>query len=131
MQVGDKACPVRADTVAKVFLFHWTQIFRAAGAAFEKLCGGLYHCELGSQATSAARLKAHRSAITACYVISREICRAAFWDFCNKIGQQQSFNQQLNCHSFSDHVSAVSCPGAYLVLFLEPLVSGGEQLLLT
>ena len=47
-----------ADTVAKVFLRHWAQIFRAVGAALEKPCGGRHHCELNSQATSVTRLRA-------------------------------------------------------------------------
>jgi hypothetical protein len=61
------------------------------GAALTKLCGGLHYYELNSQATSVTRRRAHRPAITACYVFWREICRAAFRDFCNTIGQEQTY----------------------------------------
>ena len=89
-----------ADTVAKVFLYDWAQIFRAVGTALEKLCGGLHHCELNSQATSVTRLRVHRPAITACSALWREICHAAIWDFCNTIGPLET---SCSCCSQSGH----------------------------
>jgi hypothetical protein len=78
-------CPFLADSVAKVFLQHGTQILRAVGAAIEWLFEGLHYPVMNSQATSVKAWRLHRSAITARLVYSREIDRTAFWDFCNTI----------------------------------------------
>jgi hypothetical protein len=44
---------------------------------------------INSQATSVTSLRADLSAIVACFVLRREICHAAFSDFCNAIDTTQ------------------------------------------
>ena len=77
-----------ADSVAKVFLSHRSQIFRAVGAAIEYWCGGPLHFVTNSLATSVARLRLHRSTVAACFVVERKFGHTAFWDFCNTINRR-------------------------------------------
>src|SRR6266436_1396391 len=78
-------CPVRADSVAKVFLRHGSQILRGVGAAIEQRCGGPRRHTPNSQASLAAGLRLYRAAIVACFVLWREFSSCGFWDFCNTI----------------------------------------------
>src|SRR5271170_2183020 len=52
---------------------------------------GPHRLTLNSQATSVTRLRLYESAIASRFVFSRKIPRPATFDFCNTIGQQQSF----------------------------------------
>jgi hypothetical protein len=79
-------CPFRADSVAKVFLRHGSQILRGVGAAIEQRCGGPRRHTPNSQAILAAGLRLYRAAIVACFVLWREFSSCGFWDFCNTIG---------------------------------------------
>jgi hypothetical protein len=82
----ESACPFRADSVAKVFLRHGSQILRGAGAAIEQRCGGPRRHTPNSQAILAAGLRLYRAAIVACFVLWREFSSCGFRDFCNTIG---------------------------------------------
>jgi hypothetical protein len=75
-----------ADSVAKVFLRHGSQILRGVGAAIEQRCGGPRRHKPNSQAILAAGLRLYRAAIVACFVLWREFSSCGFWDFCNTIG---------------------------------------------
>src|SRR5258705_287916 len=74
-----------ADSVAKVFLRHGSQILRGVGAAIEQRCGGPRRHTPNSQAILAAGLGLYRAAIVACFVLWREFSSCGFWDFCNTI----------------------------------------------
>ena len=80
------SCPKGADSVAKVFLRHGSQILRGVGAAIEQRCGGPRRHTPNSQAILAAGLRLYRAAIVACFVLWREFSSCGFWDFCNTIG---------------------------------------------
>src|ERR1700746_248492 len=47
------------DSVAKLFLHHWTQICRTAGAAIRQSCVGPYDRATNSWARSVANLRPH------------------------------------------------------------------------
>src|SRR5260370_2608429 len=83
---GESSLPILADSVAKVFLRHGSQILRGVGAAIEQRCGGPRRHTPNSQAILAAGLRLYRAAIVACFVLWREFSSCAFWDFCNTIG---------------------------------------------
>src|SRR4029077_15957637 len=83
-----------ADSVAKVFLRHGSQILRSAGAAIEQRCGGPRRHTPNSQAILAAGLRLYRAAIVACFVLWREFCSCGFWDFCNTIGGGADISSQ-------------------------------------
>ena len=78
--------PFMADTVAKVFLRHGSQILRGAGAAIEQRCGGPRRHTPNSQAIPAAGLRLYRAAFVGCFVLWREFSSCGFRDFCNTIG---------------------------------------------
>src|SRR5260221_13821474 len=80
-------CPFRADSVAKVFLRHGSQILRGVGAAIDQRCGAPRRHTPNSQAILAAGLRLYRAAIVACFVLWREFSSCGFWDFCNTICQ--------------------------------------------
>src|SRR5260370_12030929 len=67
--------PVLADSVAKVFLRHGSQILRGVGAAIEQRCGGPRRHTQNSQAIPAAGLRLYRAAIVACFVLWREFSK--------------------------------------------------------
>src|SRR5258705_13644985 len=78
-----------ADSVAKVFLRHGSQILRGVGAAIEQRCGGPRRHTPNSQASLAAGLRLYRAAIVACFVLWREFSSCGFWDFCNTICEKR------------------------------------------
>jgi len=80
-----------ADSVAKVFLRHVSQILRGVGAAIEQRCGGPRRHTPNSQAILAAGLLLYRAAIVACFVLWREFSSCGFWDFCNSIGTKRTW----------------------------------------
>ncbi len=82
--------PKSADSVAKVFLRHGSQILRGVGAAIEQRCGGPRRHTPNSQASLAAGLRLYRAAIVACFVLWREFSSCGFWDFCNTIGTKRT-----------------------------------------
>ena len=77
--------PFGADSVAKVFLRHGSQILRGVGAAIEQRCGGPRRHTPNSQAILGAGLRLYRAAIVACFVLWREFSSYGFPDFCNTI----------------------------------------------
>src|SRR5258705_5763134 len=83
-------CPFRADSVAKVFLRHGSQILRGVGAAIDQRCGAPRRHTPNSQAILAAGLRLYRAAIVACFVLWREFSSCGFWDFCNTICQERT-----------------------------------------
>src|SRR6476660_2385011 len=83
--------PELADSVAKVFLRHGSQILRGVGAAIEQRCGGPRRHTPNSQAVLAAGLRLYRAAIVACFVLWREFSTCGFRDFCNTICQERTF----------------------------------------
>jgi hypothetical protein len=85
--------PKSADSVAKLFLLHRIQIFRAVRAAIEQSFEGLHYPAMTSRGTSVMAWRLHRSAIAACLVYFREIDPTAFWEFCNTICQQQTIEK--------------------------------------
>src|SRR5258706_6429803 len=85
-------CPLLADSVAKVFLRHGSQILRGVGAAIEQRCGGPRRRTPNSQAIlAAAGLRLYRAAIVACFVLLREFSGFGFLDFCNPIRTKRAF----------------------------------------
>src|SRR5260370_14634050 len=78
--------PKSADSVAKVFLRHGSQILRGVGAAIGQRCGGPRRHTPNSQARLSAGLRLYRAAIVACFVLWREFSSCGFSDFCNTIG---------------------------------------------
>jgi hypothetical protein len=100
------ACPKGANSVAKVFLRHGSQILRGVGAAIEQRCGGPRRHTPNSQAILAAGLRLYRAAIVACFVLWREFSSCGFWDFCNTIRQQEAHAPQQTTPLFDHFVSA-------------------------
>jgi hypothetical protein len=79
-------CHRLADSVAKVFLSHRSQLFRAVGAAIEYIdVGDTSFCDELTE-DFGGWFEAASIDVAACFVLLAEIRRAAFWDFCNKIG---------------------------------------------
>src|SRR5258708_2533340 len=107
------ACPLGADSVAKVFLRHGSQILRGVGAAIEQRCGGPRRHTPNSQASLAAGLRLYRAAIVACFVLWREFSSCGFWDFCNTIRHKRSLraagtgpNNSRHYAELFDHIIA-------------------------
>src|SRR5437667_10524528 len=91
-----------ADSVAKVFLRHGSQILRGVGAAIEQRCGGPRRHTPNSQASLAAGLRLYRAAIVACFVLWREFSSCGFWDFCNTICHNRTLRRR-KCEFLLDH----------------------------
>jgi hypothetical protein len=79
--LGVTVRPFRADSVAKVFLRHGSQILRGVGAAIEQRCGGPRRHTPNSQAILAAGLRLYRAAIVACFVLWREFSKLRLLGF--------------------------------------------------
>src|SRR5258707_206922 len=67
----NSACPFRADTVAKVFLYHRLQILWAVRSTIESSFERLRHIAMNSQAPSVMAWRLYRSAISARLVYLR------------------------------------------------------------
>src|SRR5207249_6773039 len=93
---SSEPCRLVADSVAKAFLRHGSQILRGVGAAIEQRCGGPRRHTPNSQASLAAGLRLYRAAIVAWFVLWREFSSCGFWDFCNTICQQRTHAAQQN-----------------------------------
>jgi hypothetical protein len=96
-----------ADSVAKVFLRHGSQILRGVTAAIEQRCGGPRRHTPNSQAILAAGLR--RAAIVACFVLWREFSSCGLFIAMNRFrvakGSEQAFEQVwLTSDSHLDNV---------------------------
>jgi hypothetical protein len=100
--------PLLADSVAKVFLRHGSQILRGVGAAIEQRCGGPRRHTPNSQAILAAGLRLYRAAIVPCFVLWRGFSSCGFWHFCNTIGTERTW-RDVRLESAFGGIADVNC----------------------
>src|ERR1019366_1363169 len=90
--------------------------------------GGPHHHVTNSRVTSVTSLRAHQSAMTACFGFRRKINRTAFWDFCNTICQERpspaSFDHPIRAKE--ELGSSFTVTGASPARDLLPASAGSE-----